>query len=109
MVTEMGQIMAKVNVAVVVGSNRRDSINRKLAQALAKLATDKLETKFVQIDDLPMYNQALESPLPASVGRFKAELEAAEALLVVSPETNRSMPAGPKDATDRRERPYSRN
>ena len=101
--------MTKVNVAVVVGSNRRNSINRKLAQALAKLATDRLETKFVQIDDLPMYNQDLESPLPASVARFKADLEGAEALLVVSPEHNRSMPAVLKNAIDWGARPYGRN
>jgi chromate reductase, NAD(P)H dehydrogenase (quinone) len=105
----MGQIMPKVNVAVVVGSNRRNSINRKLAQALAKLGADRLETKFVQIDDLPMYNQDLESPLPASVARFKAELEAAEAVLVVSPEHNRSMPAVLKNAVDWGARPYGRN
>ena len=67
--------MPKVNVAIVVGSNRRQSINRKLALALAKLGDGKLTAKFVQIDDLPIYNQDLEDPLPASVGRFKAEIE----------------------------------
>ena len=54
--------MPKVNVAIVVGSNRRQSINRKLARALAKLADGKLAVSFVQIDDLPMYNQDLEDP-----------------------------------------------
>ncbi len=66
--------MPKFKVAIVVGSNRRESINRKLAGALAKLGDGKLSVKFVRIDDLPIYNQDLESPLPASVGRFKAEI-----------------------------------
>jgi len=59
--------MPGVNVAVIVGSNRRDSINRKLARALVRLADGKLAASFVRIDDLPMYNQDLESPLPESV------------------------------------------
>ena len=65
--------MPDVNIAVVVGSNRRASINRKLARALAKLADRKLAVNFVRIDDLPMYSQDLEVPLPAGVARFKAE------------------------------------
>lgn len=105
----MGQIMPKVNVAVIVGSNRRDSINRKLARALAKLAAETLALKFVQIDDLPMYNQDHESPLPASVQRFKAELASAEAILLVSPEHNRSIPAVLKNAVDWGARPYGHN
>ena len=70
--------MRYVNVAVIVGSNRRDSINRKLARALVKMADGKLTARFIQIDNLPMYSQDIEEPLPASVGRFKAELERAE-------------------------------
>ena len=101
--------MPKVNVAVVVGSNRRDSINRKLARALAKLADGKLTASFIQIDDLPMYNQDLENPLPASVSRFKAEIERADALLFVTPEHNRSIPAVLKNAIDWGTRPYGRN
>ena len=105
----MGQTMPKVNVAVVVGSNRRQSINRKLAEAFAKLVAEKLAIRFVRIDDLPMYNQDLESPLPASVARFKAELEAADALLVFTPEHNRSIPAVLKNAIDWGTRPYGQN
>src|SRR5215470_12822296 len=101
--------MPKVNLAIVVGSNRRESINRKLANALARLGDAKLAATLVQIDDLPMYNQDLETPLPASVARFKAEIEGAEALLVVSPEHNRSMPAVLKNTIDWGARPYGRN
>jgi chromate reductase len=92
--------MPDVNIAVVVGSNRRASINRKLARALANLADRKLAVTFVRIDDLPMYNQDLEVPLPASVARFK---------LFVTPEHNRSIPAVLKSATDWAARPYRRN
>ena len=101
--------MPGVNVAVIVGSNRRDSINRKLARALVGLADGQLAASFVQIDDLPMYNQDLESPLPASVARFKASVEHAGALLIVSPEHNRSIPAVLKNAIDWGTRPYGHN
>jgi len=101
--------MPGVNVAVIVGSNRRDSINRKLARALLGLADEKLTASFVQIDDLPMYNQDLETPLPASVARFKVSVEQAAALLFVSPEHNRSIPAVLKNAVDWGTRPYGRN
>jgi chromate reductase, NAD(P)H dehydrogenase (quinone) len=105
----MGQTMPKVNIAVVVGSNRRDSINRKLAEAFARLAGEKLAIRFVRIDDLPMYNQDLESPPPTSVARFKAELEAADAFLIFTPEHNRSIPALLKNAIDWGTRPYGQN
>jgi chromate reductase len=105
----MGPTMPKVNIAVVVGSNRRASINRRLAQALTHLAADRLASTFVQIDDLPMYNQDLESPLPPSVVRLKRELAAADALLIFTPEHNRSIPAVLKNAIDWGARPYGHN
>jgi chromate reductase, NAD(P)H dehydrogenase (quinone) len=101
--------MSKFKVAVVVGSNRRESINRKLAQAIARLADGRFVANFVQIDDLPMYNQDVESPLPAGVARFKSEIEQADALLFVTPEHNRSLPAVLKNAIDWGARPYGRN
>ena len=57
--------MTNPTLAVIVGSNRRDSINRKLAQGIAKLAAGRFDVKFVQIDDLPMYNQDHEADTPA--------------------------------------------
>jgi chromate reductase len=101
--------MPTVNVAVIVGSNRRESINRKLAQALVKLAGPRITARFVQIDDLPIYNQDIESPLPASVARFKREIESSDALLVVTPEHSRSIPAVLKNAIDWGARPYGAN
>jgi len=105
----MGPNMPGVNVGVIVGSHRRDSINRKLARALVRLADGKLTANFVQIDDLPMYNQDLESPLPASVARLKAAIEETAALLIVTPEHNRSIPAVLKNAIDWGSRPYGCN
>ena len=64
--------MAKPRIAIIVGSNRRDSINRKLARALAKLGADKFDASFVRIDDLPMFNQDLEGNLPEEVLRSVA-------------------------------------
>jgi chromate reductase len=101
--------MPKVNVAAVVGSNRRCSSNRRLAQALAKPAADKLANPCVRIDDLPMSNQDLENLPPASVARFKAELAAADALLVLTSEHNRSIRALLKNAIDWGTRPYGQN
>ena len=101
--------MPMFKVAVVVGSNRRDSINRKLAQALARLGADKFSAKLVRIDDLPIYNQDLEAELPGSVVRFKAEIEAADALLIVTPEHSRSIPAVLKNAIDWGARPWGKN
>jgi chromate reductase, NAD(P)H dehydrogenase (quinone) len=63
----------------------------------------------VQIDDLPIFNQDQGNPLPASVARFKAELGQADALLIVTPEHNRSIPAVLKNAIDWGARPYGRN
>ena len=97
--------MAKPHLAVIVGSNRRDSINRKLAQALTKLGADKFDASFVRIDDLPMFNQDLESNLPAEVVRFKNELARADGVLIVTPEHDRSIPAVLKNAVDWGARP----
>jgi len=90
--------MAKLKLAIIVGSNRRESINRKLAQALAKLGEGAFDVSFVQIDDLPMFNQDLESNRPESTLRLKREIEAADAILIVTPEHNRSIPAVLKTA-----------
>jgi len=101
--------MPKPCLAVIVGSNRRESINRKLAQALAKLGADKFDAKTVRIDDLPMYNQDNEGNLPAEVVRFKDELARADGVLIVTPEHDRSIPAVLKNAVDWGARPWGKN
>jgi chromate reductase, NAD(P)H dehydrogenase (quinone) len=94
-------------VGVIVGSTRRDSINRKYAAALMKLAEGKLDCLLLRIDDLPLFNQDDEAnPVPA-VLRFKTEVKAADAVLFVTPEHNRSIPAAMKNAIDWASRPSS--
>jgi chromate reductase len=101
--------MAKLKLGILVGSNRRESINRKLAQALAKLGGDNFEARLLQIDDLPIYNQDHEQPMPGPVARLKSEIEASDALLFVTPEHNRSIPVVLKNAIDWAARPYGKN
>ena len=100
--------MAKLKLGIIVGSNRRESINRKLAQAIARLGVDRFDSKIIQIDDLPMYNQDNEQPVPAAVARFKAEIEGSDAVLFVTPEHSRSMPAVLKNAIDWGMRPWGK-
>jgi chromate reductase len=100
--------MAKHKLGILVGSNRRESINRKLAQALVRLGADQFEAKFIAIDDLPMYNQDNENPVPAPVARFKADLATSDALLFVTPEHSRSIPALLKNAIDWGARPWGK-
>ena len=98
--------MTPFKLAIIVGSNRKASINRKLAQALAKLGEGVFTASFAQIDDLPMYNQDLEvEAWPDSATRLKAAIAEADAVLVVTPEHNRSIPAVLKNAIDWASRP----
>ena len=92
-------------VAVIVGSIRKDSINKTLARALAKLADGKLAFDTVQIDDLPLFNQDNETSPPPAVTRMKEQIRAADGLLFVTPEHNRSIPAALKNAIDWSSRP----
>src|SRR5947209_452980 len=101
--------MPNQTLAVIVGSNRRDSINRQLAVALGHLSERHFQVQFVRIDDLPMYNQDVEAPLPLAVARFKGEIAGADAVLFVTPEHNRSIPAVLKNAIDWGARPYGQN
>ncbi|HEY6895062.1 MAG TPA: NADPH-dependent FMN reductase [Rhodanobacteraceae bacterium] len=101
--------MTKYAAGIIVGSNRRESINRRLALALAKLGADRFDFKWIRIDDLPMYNQDLEGNRPDVVHRFTAEVRAVPALLFVTPEHNRSVPAVLKNAIDWGSKPTDRN
>jgi chromate reductase len=100
--------LAKLKLGVVVGSNRKESINRRLALALGRLGAGTFEAKLIRIDDLPMYNQDHEQPVPAPVARFKSEVEASDALLFVTPEHTRSIPAVLKNAIDWGTRPWGK-
>ena len=97
---------SKPEIAVIVGSNRRESINRKLAHALVKLGAGRFDANFVRIDDLPMFNQDLEGNLPPEVVRFKDEIKRADGVLIVTPEHDRSMPTVLNNAIHWGARPF---
>ncbi|MGB6977401.1 MAG: NADPH-dependent FMN reductase [Gammaproteobacteria bacterium] len=96
-------------VAVIVGSLRRDSFNRKLANAIVKFAPSEFFFKQLRIDDLPLYNQDEDSKQAESVLRLKHEIKAADGLLFVTAEYNRSIPGVLKNALDNASRPYGQS
>jgi chromate reductase, NAD(P)H dehydrogenase (quinone) len=99
--------MKSFHVAVIVGSIRRDSFNRKFADALIKLG--EFSFSHVRIDDLPLYNQDDDAHQAESVKRIKHEIQAADGLLFVTPEYNRSIPGVLKNAIDHASRPYGQS
>jgi chromate reductase, NAD(P)H dehydrogenase (quinone) len=101
--------MTNYQIAVVVGSLRRESINRKLAFAFAKLGPPDFSFKQVEIGDLPLYNQDHDANPGGEVERLKREIEAAHGLLFVTPEYNRSISGVLKNAIDHASRPYGKN
>ncbi|MBO9678411.1 MAG: NAD(P)H-dependent oxidoreductase [Acidovorax sp.] len=101
--------MSKYQIAVVVGSLRKDSFNRQLATALARLAPPEFSFTQVRIDDLPLYNQDDDAQQSAPVLRLKGEIAAAQGLLFVTPEYNRSIPGVLKNAIDQASRPYGKS
>lgn len=94
------------NVAVFIGSLRKESLNRKMAHALIKLAPDSLKLEIVEIGHLPLFNQDFEADPPQAVKDFKQRIEAADAVLFITPEYNRSVPGVLKNAIDVGSRPY---
>lgn len=94
------------NVAVFVGSLRKDSFNRKLAHALIKLAPPELKLTIVEIGQLPLFNQDMEPTPPEPWTAFRETVKAADAVLFITPEYNRSVPAALKNALDVGSRPY---
>ena len=101
--------MAQIRIAVLVGSLRKDSYNQKLALALAHLAPPELTFEHLRIDDLPAYNQDDDGNQAPSVKRLKTEIAAAQGLLFVTPEYNRSIPGVLKNAIDHASRPYGQS
>lgn len=101
--------MAQTRIAVIVGSLRKDSYNHKLALALAHLAPSDFTFETLRIDDLPLYNQDEDGNQSAPVKRLKTEIAAADGLLFVTPEYNRSIPGVLKNAIDQASRPYGQS
>lgn len=98
--------MSQYQIALVIGSLRRESINKKLAHALIKLAPAEFSFKEIEIGDLPLYNQDNDADQPEPVKRIKSEISACAGLLFVTPEYNRSIPGVLKNALDNASRPY---
>ncbi|AVS74635.1 NADPH-dependent FMN reductase [Paracidovorax cattleyae] len=101
--------MSQYTIAVLVGSLRKDSFNRRMADALAGLAPPDFTLTQVRIDDLPLYNQDDDGHQSESVLRLKSEISRAQGLLFVTPEYNRSIPGVLKNAIDHASRPYGQS
>ena len=101
--------MSRYKIAVLVGSLRKDSFNRKLATAVARLAPEGFVFEQLEIGDLPLYNQDDDSQPDATVTRLKTAIAEARGLLFVTPEYNRSIPGVLKNAIDHASRPYGKN
>ena len=98
--------MSEYNVVVLVGSLRRESYNRQLANALATLFQAQFSLRQLEIGDLPPYNQDDDENQPAPAKRLKSEVRAAHGVIFVTPEYNRSIPGVLKNAIDHASRPY---
>ncbi len=101
--------MTTYNVGYIIGSLAKGSINRKLAKALVKLAPDKLNMSEISFADLPLYSSDYDADYPAVANDFKAAIKGSDAILIVTPEYNRSIPGGLKNALDWASRPYGTN
>lgn len=100
--------MARTRIAVIVGSLRKESFNRQLANALPGLAPE-VEFTQLRIDDLPLYNQDDDAAPAESVKRLKREIAASAGVIFVTPEYNRSLPGVLKNAIDHASRPYGQS
>ncbi len=98
--------MSKYKIAVFVGSLRKESFNRRLAHALEKLAGDRATFEYIEIGDIPLYNQDNDSNYPEQGTRLKNQVRGADAVLFVTAEYNRSIPGVLKNAIDTASRPY---
>jgi chromate reductase len=98
--------MARHKIAIVVGSLRKGSINRKVARSICAFASDKLDCTIVEIGGLPLYSQDQDSDMPAESARFRDQIAAADGILFCTPEYNRGVPGVLKNAVDVGSRPY---
>lgn len=101
--------MTKHTVGYLIGSLAKGSINRKLAKALVKLAPPELVMSEISFKDLPLYSYDYDAAFPPAAAAFKKAIADVEAILFVTPEYNRSIPGGLKNAIDWASRPYGQN
>lgn len=97
---------ASTNIALIIGSLRKESINRKFAEYIVSQIPDSITVSEVDIADLPLYNQDYDDTTIESYERVRAQLKAADAVLIVTPEHNRTMPAALKNVVDIASRPF---
>ena len=96
-------------IAIIVGSLREGSLNRKMARAICGIRDDNLDCSMIEIGDLPLYNQDLDADPPAQWKRFREQISPADGVLFVSPEYNRGIPGVLKNAIDVGSRPYGQS
>ncbi|GAB1437395.1 NAD(P)H-dependent oxidoreductase [Providencia sp.] len=97
------------NIGVIVGSLRSDSYNLVVAKAITKLFSNNFTFKFINIGDLPLYNQDADQNVPAVVANFKNQIKACDGIIFATPEYNRSIPGVLKNAIDQGSRPRGDN
>jgi chromate reductase len=96
-------------IAIIVGSLREGSINRKVARSICALRGDNLDCSMIEIGDLPLYNQDLDANPPEQWTRFRKQVGEADGVLFCSPEYNRGIPGVLKNAIDVGSRPYGQS
>ena len=101
--------MKKYTVAVLVGSLRKESYNKKVAKSLIELAPENVSLEIIELGNLPLYNEDLESNTPETWTQFRKKIESSDAVLFVTPEYNRSTTAIIKNALDVASRPWGKN
>lgn len=101
--------MTRHRIAILVGSLRKESINRKIALSVADFAKGTLDCRIVEIGDLPLYNEDIDVNPPSQYQRFRDEIGAADGVLFCTPEYNRGLPGAIKNALDVGSRPYGQS
>ena len=101
--------MTSHKIAIVVGSLRKESINRKIARSICAFASPKLDCEIVEIGDLPLYSQDYDAAPPEAYRRFREQIAAAAGILFCTPEYNRGVPGVLKNAIDVGSRPYGQS
>jgi chromate reductase len=96
-------------IAILVGSLRKDSLNRKIARSMCRIRNDNLDCEMVEIGDLPLYNQDLDANPPEQWVRFREKVAPVDGVLFCTPEYNRGMPGVLKNAVDVGSRPYGKS
>jgi len=96
-------------IAIIIGSLRKDSLNRRVARSICALRNDNLDCSMIEIGDLPLYNQDLDSDPPEQWTRFRQQIAASDGVLFCSPEYNRGIPGVLKNAIDVGSRPYGQS